>query len=137
MALKIDYKDKKEQRKFGLLVGVVFIIIGTIRWAIHSFVGIPYIWWGIGGVLIILGAIFPKILQPLFFLWIKLAEALNWLMTRLFLIIAFYLVITPTGILYRLLKGDPLNRQWLSKDKTYWDEVEAQPENIEEFRRQF
>ena len=43
MAIKIDYTDKKEQRKFGLLVGAVFIIIGAIRWAIHGFVGIPYI----------------------------------------------------------------------------------------------
>lgn len=133
----MDYTDKKEQRKFGLLVGVLFIIIGAIRWAIHGFVGIPYIWWGIGGILILLGILFPKILQPVFFLWMKLAEALNWVMTRLFLLIAFYLVITPTGILYRLFKEDPLNRKWLSKDMTYWNEVETQPENIEEFRRQF
>ncbi len=137
MALKIDYTDKKEQRKFGLLVGAVFIIIGAIRWAIHGFVGIPYIWWGIGGTLILLGILFPKILQPVFFLWMKLAEALNWVMTRLFLFVAFYLVITPTGILYRLFKEDPLNRQWLSKDVTYWNDVEMQPENIDEFRRQF
>lgn len=137
MALKIDYTDKKEQRKFGLLVGAVFIVIGMIRWAIHGFVGIPYIWWGIGGTLILLGILFPKILQPVFFLWMKLAEVLNWIMTRLFLFIVFYFIITPTGILYRLIKGDPLNRKWLSKDMTYWDEVEMQPENIEEFRRQF
>ncbi len=137
MALKIDYKDKKEQRKFGILVGAVFIIIGLIRWAIHGFVGIPYIWLGVGGTLIVLGLLIPKVLQPLFFLWIKLADVLNWLMTRFFLLVAFYLVITPIGILYRLFKGDPLNRQWLSKDTTYWDEVEVQPENIEEFRRQF
>ncbi len=137
MALKIDYKDTNEQRKFGLLVGAVFIIIGLIRWAIHGFVGIPYVWLGIGGILILFGVIYPKALQSVFFLWMKLAEALNWLMTRLFLLVTFYLIITPTGILYRLFKGDPLNRQWLSKNETYWDEVEIQPENIDEFRRQF
>jgi len=137
MAPKMDYRDKKEQRKFGLLVGPVFIIIGLIRWAIHGFIGIPYVWLGVGSVLILFGLIYPKVLQPVFFLWIKLAEALNWFMTRLFLVVSFYLIITPTGLFYRLFKGDPLNRQWLSKDETYWDEVEMQPENIEEFRRQF
>lgn len=133
----MNYKDKKEQRKFGLLVGAVFIIIGLIRWAFLGFIGIPYVWLSIGGVLILFGVICPKSLQPVFFLWMKLAEALNWLMTRLFLLVAFYLIITLIGILYRLFKGDPLNRQWLSKNETYWEDVEIQPENIEEFRRQF
>ncbi len=137
MTLQIDYKDRKEQRKFGLLVGAVIIAIGTLRWVFHGFVGIPYVWWGVGSALIFLGLIIPKSLQPVFYLWLKLAEALNWVITRLFLLIVFYLVITPSGILYRLLKGDPLNRQWLPKEQTYWDEVEVQPENIDEFRRQF
>lgn len=135
--LKLDYTEKKEQRKFGLLVGSICIAIGIIRWFIHGFETIPYIWWTTGSILILLGLVCPKILQPILFLWLKLAEALNWIMTRLFLLITFYLIITPTGILYRLIKGDPLNRQWLPKDQSYWEEVEVQPENIEEFRRQF
>jgi len=137
MALKVDYKDRKEQRKFGILVGAIIILIGILRWVIHGFAFIPYLWWIIGGIVLFLGLLLPIVLQPIFFLWIKLADALNWAMTRLLLFLVFYLVIVPIGICYRLFKEDPLHRQWLSKNETYWDAVEVQPQNIEEFRRQF
>ncbi len=135
--MKINYKDKKEQRKFGILIGAICVLIGTARWAIHGFIALPYIWWGIGAVLIICGIVVPIILLPVFFIWLKLAEALNWLMTRILLLIVFYLIITPIGLLFRLVKGDPLHRQWLPKDATYWEEVEVQPETKDEFLKQF
>lgn len=135
--MDIDFRDKREQRKFGLLVGGIIILIGSARWAFHGFESLPIYWWWVGTTLALLGLIIPIALQPVLFAWLKLAKALNWLITHLLLITLFYIVITPLGIGYRLLKEDPLHRAWLPDAESYWDDVDVQPKTIDEFRRQF
>ena len=135
--INIDYRDRKEQRKFGLVIGGIFLLLGVVRFIFHGFCLSAQILGGIGIVLIILGLVIPPSLMPLFFIWLKVAELLNLIITHLLLFIVFYLILTPIGILYRLFVGDPLNRKWESERESYWEEVEVQPQNIDEFRRQF
>ena len=55
---------RKELRQFGLLVGAVFTVIGL--WPL-VFLGEPLRLWaiGLGGFLIVLGAVLPQILAPI------------------------------------------------------------------------
>ena len=48
----------------------------------------------------------PKLLAPLAWLWKKVAEGLGYVMQRVFFGIVFYIVVTPIGILRRLVAGD-------------------------------
>ncbi len=135
--INIDHRDKKEQRKFGLVVGGLFLILGIVRFLLHGVCLSAQIFWGIGLALIVLGLLLPIILMPLLFIWIRVAEGLNWIITHLLLLIVFYFVLTPIGILYRLFVDDPLNRKWEPHRESYWEEVEVQPQNIDEFKKQF
>jgi hypothetical protein len=68
----------------------------------------------------------------------KFAEALNWLMTRVFLTVTWYLIITPTSLIMRLVgKEDPLKRAWLAADATYWEPAEETGEGLESYKNQF
>lgn len=137
--LKIDTNDKSEQRKFGLVVGAAFILLGLIRWAFHGFdmAALPSILWTLGAVLMILGAIAPLLLKPVFIAWIKLAEVLNFIMTHVLLTIIFYLIITPIRLVFVVSKEDSMRRKWLPDGKTYWEEAEEQPEEFDRYRQQF
>ena len=44
-------------------------------------------------------------------LWMGLAEALSFVMTRVILAIVFFALVTPIGLFRRLIGGDPLNRR--------------------------
>ena len=136
--VKLDTSSRVEQRKFGLLMAAAFCVLGLIRWALHHFDVFPVNFFAIGAVFGVLGLVAPKVLQPVFVLWMKLAEALNWLMTRVFLTIAWYLIITPTSLIMRLRRSeDPLNRAWLPADKSYWEPAEEMGEGIESYKNQF
>lgn len=135
--INIDHRDKREQRKFGLLVGGIFLLLGVIRYVLHGFCLSAQIFGGIGIALILFAFVLPIALMPILFIWLKIAEVLNLIITHLLLLIIFYLVVTPLGIIYRVLVGDPLNRKWEPERESYWEEVEVQPQNIDEFRRQF
>lgn len=135
--LQIDTSDRKEQRKFGVVVGIAFLLLGLFRWWRHGFEELPYILFSLGGVLVVLGLIAPALLKPVFVWWIKLAEVLNWVMTRVFLSIAFLFMIIPVRWIIHFFGDDPLKRNYLPQGESYWETPDEQPTNREEFRRMF
>ncbi len=135
--INIDTSSRKEQRKFGMMMGVAIAVLGLLRWGFHGFGHFPVYFMAVAAVLFLLGVAAPKMLQPVFVLWIKIAEALNWVLTHLFLALIFYGLITPIRGCIRVFGEDPLKRAWLPKDATYWEEAETQPEDREHYRNQF
>ena len=108
-----------ELRKFGLTVGGVLATIGIILLYFEK-ASYPY-FLGIGGMLVLLGAIFPKILLPIQKVWMALAVVLGFFMTRIILSILFYLVVTPIGLAAKLFGKDFLDKK-IERDKaTYWN----------------
>ena len=135
---KPDTGSRTEQRKFGLVMAAAFCALGLLRWAIHQFTAFPIWFFVIGALFAVLGLAAPRVLQPVFVVWMKFAEALNWVMTRVFLTVAWCLIITPTGLIMRLGRGeDPLKRAWLPAGTTYWEDAEEMGEGVESFKNQF
>ena len=100
----------KQLRSFGLLVGGIFGLIGLF----------PMVWrhdaprtWALAlaVVLIVPALVAPRILAPAYRAWMKLAEVLAWINTRILLGVVFYGVVTPIGLVMRMLKRDPMRRQ--------------------------
>jgi len=101
--------DAAQLRKFGLLVGGIFGAIGL--WPIVRGAG-PRSWALIAGVLLILPALLaPRILAPVYRIWMTVGEALGWINTRIVLGVVFYGLITPMGLIRRLRTEDPMRRR--------------------------
>lgn len=115
-------KTKKELRKFGFVMIVPLAIIGGfLLWKATP--AAPY--------LLILAAFFlisslllPSILRPIERIWMKIAELISAVMTRAILVLTFYLVITPMGLILRLIGKDLLDMKFDSNRKSYWVPVE-------------
>lgn len=135
--IEINTSDKNEQRKFGLVMGAAIAIIGGIRFCLQGFEEVPVRFFVIAALFTALGLLAPKLLQPVFWVWMKLAMVLNWVMTRIFLAFAFYCVITPTRFFVMIFGDDPLKRAWLPKTASYWEEPEAQPNDLDSYKNQF
>ena len=98
------------ERSFGISVGSVLIAVAAfLVWRGRM----PYaqIAGGVGAVLLVLGLTAPKLLKWPSAVWWKFAIALGWVNARVILSIAFILVLTPMGLLWRLIGRDPLTRQ--------------------------
>lgn len=140
--IDIDIKDKGEQRKFGLVMGAAFGVLTLVRWGIHRWFagewGAPsYLLPGIGTVFAVFGLAAPKALQPVFWAWIKFAIGVNWVMTRLFLSIVFFLLITPTRLVRSMMGLDALKRKLDPKATTYWEEPDEQPDDPRRYLNQY
>jgi hypothetical protein len=107
------------ERNFGLLVGLVFSALGG-WWLIRGkFQSLASVVLGVGAVLVILGVSFPRALVIPNRLWMKLAEALSFVMTRVILALVFFLVAMPIGLMRKMVGGDPLNRR-AAPTESYW-----------------
>ena len=111
--------SKTELRKFGLTVGTVLVIIGLVLF--YSEKSSHTYFLSIGGALIIFGVVVPKILLPIQKAWMAIAVVLGFIMTRVILSVLFYLVVTPIGLLAKLLGKDFLDRKIEKNKKTYWN----------------
>jgi saxitoxin biosynthesis operon SxtJ-like protein len=115
----MDHKaTRKELRQFGLVVGTVFTVIGL--WPL-VFRGEPLRLWaiGVGGLLIACGGVLPSLLAPIHTGWMWVGHILGWINTRILLGIVFYALVTPIGIVLRLMGKDTMRQTFAESSKTY------------------
>jgi hypothetical protein len=137
--LKEDFQNIKETqkdlRKFGLTVGGVLSVIAFILFYFERPAAIYFV--VIGGLLILFGALFPKLLKPLNKIWMSLAIILGYIMSRVIIIILFYLVLTPIGILAKLVGKKFMVLKYDKSAKTYWEKRTIIQKKQIDYERQF
>ena len=104
-------------RSFGIVFFIVFLFIALYPLLKGNDLRI----WSLIISLIFLtfGLINSKILTPLNRLWFKFGLLLGKFISPLIMGIIFFIVVTPIGIIMRLLKKDLLNLKY-NKKETYW-----------------
>ncbi len=127
-------KDKKELRSFGITIGIILLIISAILFyydkSSHQIIAY------IGGGFIGSGIIIPILLKPIYILWMTFAVILGWVMTRVILSLVFYLIMTPIGLLTRLLGEDSLALK-KSNSESYWNNRDRNYETSQDYEKQF
>jgi hypothetical protein len=107
VAKKAKHPHFKE-RSFGISVGSVMLgIAALLVW--RGRITNAEIMGGIGAVLLVLGLTQPMWLYYPSKAWWKFAMILGFVNARIILTIAFAIVLTPLGLLWRLIGRDPLS----------------------------
>src|SRR3990172_4960778 len=115
-------EEKSHLRKFGLSVGAVLTLIGV---ALFLSGKSSFLYFGAAGLsLILLGLVLPQLLKPLNKIWMTLAIILGWFMSRLILTILFYLILTPTGFILKIMGKDFLKLRINKNVNSYWEKRE-------------
>jgi len=111
--------DKRELRNFGLVTGALTpVFFGLLLpWIFGR--TFPLWPWAAGAVLAVLGLALPKILKPLYRVWMTIGHYLGWINTRIILSLMFYLIILPVGAVRRLLGKDSMKRSLDEKQPSY------------------
>lgn len=105
-------------RQFGLIVGGIFSVIGL--WPVVVRNEPPRFWALIlGGTLAVLGLAVPRSLKHIHHGWMKIGHVLGTINTRIILGIIYYGLITPMGVMMRLLGKDSMHRVSIQDATTY------------------
>lgn len=128
--------DKKGLREFGLIVGGVFGgLFGLLLPLLHRHWPPPAWPWVIATPLLVLGVVSPTTLAPVYKFWMRVGIFLSRIMTPLWMGLVFYLVVMPMGLIMRMFKKDPMQRQLNTEMSTY--RVTSQLRNRASMERPF
>ena len=113
----MDVIKISSNRSFGTVFFIVFLLIALYPLLKGNDLRI----WSlvISFIFLALGSINSKILTPLNRLWFKFGLLLGRFISPLIMGIIFFVVVTPIGIIMRLLKKDLLNLKY-NKKESYW-----------------
>ena len=113
-----DFKTSSN-RSFGIVFFIVFLFISLYPLTYNEEIRI----WSviISFIFLILGLLNSKILTPLNKYWFKFGIFLGKTISPIIMGIIFFLVVTPTGLIMRLLGRDVLNLKY-NKKQSYWIE---------------
>tara|TARA_B100001057_G_C22506877_1_gene816263 strand:+ start:332 stop:709 length:378 start_codon:yes stop_codon:yes gene_type:complete len=121
----------ENNKSFGILFFIVFILVSF--WPILSDNQIR-IWALVLSLsFLLLGIINSKILTPLKYGWIKFGEILGKVIAPIVMGFIYFVIVTPIGLLMRLVGKDLLNLKYNTKE-TYWIK---RVKNINTMKRQF
>ncbi len=133
--------NKKELRQFGAVFLVGFLAIGCLKYFW------PWAWLftrneRLGLILITIGLLVGLIALsgsraalPLYYGWLGIAYVFGNVIGRILFGALFFAVVTPLGILGRLIRRDRLQLKKTTR-RSYWHTISL-PDEVEQYERQF
>lgn len=118
-------------RRFGYLVGCLLLVWGG--WRFYTSGQRYFVLAGASGVAVLLLAqAKPEALAGFYRVWMLMAAALGWVMTRLILTVVFYGLLTPLGLGARLLGTRFLELEIDKACPSYWIWWDSEEEQVDE-----
>lgn len=105
-------------RQFAGLWMLFFGGSAVWRWVVHDEPSRGIVLALVSGVGLV-GLIRPSLMRPLFVGWMVAAFPIGWVISRMMLLIVFYGVFTPMGLVFRAMGRDVLHLKRL-QSTSYW-----------------
>lgn len=130
----IDNADEAV-KKTAITVGIVLILISLLLWYLGK---TSFIYFSIiGGLFVILAFIAIPVLRPFHKLWMMLALAMGFVMSRVILTILYYFILTPIGLIAKLVGKKFMPLGFDKNVATYWEKRENPVKQQIDYERQF
>jgi len=110
----------KELRVFAVLQLVFF---GIVAWLIQpriAVAGVPTAILVAAATIAAVGFVKPTWLRGMYVVWMMAVFPIGFVVSHLLMAAVFYLVVTPIGLMMRMLGRDPMLRRIDRDAKTYW-----------------
>lgn len=106
-------------RSFGFLITIFLFIVASYLYfnAIEAYRIVSLV----GLFVLVFTLFFPFVIMPFQKLWMGIALVLGWIMTRVILLAAFYLIVAPISLFLRLFGHRFLDLSFTRARVSYWE----------------
>ena len=126
---EIPELDRKGLRDFGLITGALFALIFGVLLPFQLEYSWPLWPWMVLAVLALMALLIPMALRPVYIVWMKIGGAIGSVMSRILLGIIFFFIVTPIGLIMRVLGNDPMRRELDESISSYRESVSENKSN--------
>ena len=121
---------------FGRGLGLFTVLVGALAYLQWDAPAAASRIWIAGGSLTVLHFAIPPLRRFIFLTWMYAAFPIGWTVSHAILAILYYGILTPIGLIMRLIGYDPMSRRRRSERDTYWEEYSPEG-NAKRYFRQF
>lgn len=129
--IQVNWKPNERQlRTFGLICGVVGAVLGVLTLWRGSIFGIEleiararevsYFLFAGATICVVFALTKARAFWPLYVLATAISLPIGFVLSYAVLGVLFYLVVTPYGLIFRLIGRDALNRRFDRSARSYW-----------------
>ena len=104
--------DKKGLRRFAWVFATIVAVLFGILLPVLFGRGWPVTPWVVAGLVALWGLVSPGSIRPFYRLWMRLGFVMNAITSPVILGVVFFAVISPYGLIARLLRKDPMHRKY-------------------------
>lgn len=114
-----NQKPEQQIKSFGIGFSIIVAVFALRMFLRHRLVVYNYLMI-ISPIILCLAVFRPLFLKPLYKIFSGIGLCIGWLVNKAVLIIIFYLVFAPVGLLLRLIRKDLLDRKIEPQRDSYW-----------------
>lgn len=109
------------ERKFGFTMAGAFVVLSAMIWLLfRSFFPSLLV---VAAIFALFALAAPGLLLPVNRIWGRFGRALGWVNNNVLLSVFFILIVVPTGLCFRLMKRDALDRDKDDSARSYLSPV--------------
>ncbi len=129
--------SRKDLRVFGIAALVATVILACL---LHLRKGLPLQWaMGIvafGAVVFVGSLVLPKPTKVIYVIMVSLALPIGFVISTVLMTAFYYLLLTPLGLFFRLVRRDELELKFDRSKTSYWVKRRP-PESLKRYFNQF
>ena len=108
---EIPELDDRGLRNFALVTAVLVVGLFGIALPLVFELAWPLWPWLLAALLVLPGLVAPRLLNPVYKMWMRFGLAMNRIVTPVIMGAVFYLMFFPVGLLMRVFGRDPMQRK--------------------------
>lgn len=129
--------DRNELRKFGEISLAMLTVIALVFYWLDRLTAVTSLYLCAAGLIIfILSRISTKLIKPFYLLLYAMALPIGFVLTHILMGGFYFIILTPIGLIFRLIRRDPLKRKFDPNAKTYWTPHRT-PDSLKRYFNQF
>jgi hypothetical protein len=127
--------NKNDLFKFGIFFGTISFILGSYYYyKINDFYLIFYF---ISILFVICALKLPNFLKLPYLIWMIFSLLVGWFMTRLILIMIFYIILFPISLILRIFNKDLLKLNDKLSHSSYWNQRDDFIDDMQTYEKQY
>ena len=119
---------KSDLRTFSLIWSGLFSILSFYPYFFGS--GINLYFFSLALIFISIAQIKPELMKGIYKLWVKFGNSMGNVISKVVMIVLFFLLFTPVSFALKILRKDLLKKKMGKHLDTYWIERKIQPTSM-------
>jgi hypothetical protein len=135
--IDVDWNPPRNQlRQFAVLFLIFIGGLGTVLYFKGKPLIVSEILWNLSWVVCLAGLIYPPLVRPVYVVMMAVALPIGFVVSTILMLIIYYLILTPIGLVMRLFGYDPMRMRPAAGTESFWIE-RPKPSDVRRYFRQY